>query len=334
MNVYKLKFRSALHVDEKGSGTPETVSEFIRSDTISAAVSIAWAKLFPEDSPAVFSNPPFRLSSAFPFIGDILLFPVPVWGIWKQADDPEKRKDIKKIKWLSLSLLEQVLAGAILSVDDCQIMPCGISITRDELTRNKALTQFTEPWKLVERQRVAVDRLNTDPSTDESQGRLFFFAMQFFAEESGLFLIADGGEKDIKRLRAVLDFLGDEGMGADRSSGLGSFKVTHSQTFSVNSPKKTDGWFTLSLFNPKPDENLEKLLMNSGYSLVTRSGWISGSTYGRAPIKTFGESSFFSDKPDGRTVSVLNPDLIEHLGHDVFRDFRTLSIPCVKPDKL
>jgi CRISPR-associated protein Csm4 len=79
MNIFKLKFRSALHVDEKGSGSPETASEFIRSDTLSAAISIAWAKLFTEDRLAVFSDPPFRISSAFPYIGDILIFPVPVW---------------------------------------------------------------------------------------------------------------------------------------------------------------------------------------------------------------------------------------------------------------
>ena len=46
--LFKLQFKSALHVDSIGSGEPDTTQEFIHSDTLSAALSLAWAMLYGE----------------------------------------------------------------------------------------------------------------------------------------------------------------------------------------------------------------------------------------------------------------------------------------------
>jgi CRISPR type III-A-associated RAMP protein Csm4 len=332
MHVFKLKFLSALHVDSKGSGEPEVADEFIRSDTLSAAMAIAWSGLFPGDAdPDFFLEPPYRISSAFPYIGNLLLFPIPVWRIWKKVDI-KKRKDIKEVRWISQSLFEKVLAGNEIDFEGIATLPGGVALSREELKADSRLINF-KGWTRSERQRVRVDRLNV-----QNDGGLFFFALQFFAPDSGLYLIANMDSSQLSHFRASLAFLGDAGIGADRSSGLGHFSVREESELKMTFPKKSEGSTILSLFNPGNDDNLEALTRVTAYGLTIRSGWITNSTLGRPPIRTFTEGSYFSGKPKGRVVEMLPADIREKnkllINHSAPRDFRALFFPCVQPPYL
>lgn len=332
MRVYRLKFLSAIHVDSKGSGEPEVADEFIRSDTLSAAMALAWSGLFPDDgSPDFFMDPPFRMSSAFPYIGNVLLFPIPVWRVWKEVPI-EKRKAIKEIRWISRDLLEKVLAGKELDYNPDLQLPGGVALSEKEMNANPGLKKY-QGWAKSERQRVCVDRLGIP-----NDGGLFFFALQFFAPDSGLFLIADMDTSQLNRFRASLVFLGDTGIGADRSSGLGHFSIREESDLQMAFPNKSDGAVTLSLFNPGNDDNLETLTRITAYGLTTRSGWITNSTLGRPPIRVFTEGSYFSGKPKGRVVEMLPANIREKnklpLNHSAPRDFRTLFFPSIQPPYL
>ena len=332
MRVYKLKFLSAIHVDSKGSGEPEVADEFIRSDTLSAAMALAWSGLFPdESSPDFFMEPPFRMSSAFPYIGNVLLFPIPVWRVWKEVPI-EKRKAIKEIRWISRDLFEKVLAGKELDYNPDLQLPGGVALSEKEMNANPDLKKY-QGWSKSERQRVRVDRLGIP-----NDGGLFFFALQFFAPESGLYLIANMDTSQLNRFRASLVFLGDTGIGADRSSGLGHFSIRDESDLQMALPNKSDGAVTLSLFNPGNDDNLETLTRITAYGLTTRSGWITNSTLGRPPIRVFTEGSYFSGKPKGRVVEMLPANIREKnklsLNHSAPRDFRTLFFPCIQPPYL
>ena len=332
MRVYRLKFLSAIHVDSKGSGEPEVADEFIRSDTLSAAMALAWSGLFPdESSPDFFMEPPFRMSSAFPYIGNVLLFPIPVWRVWKEVPI-EKRKAIKEIRWISRDLFEKVLAGKELDYNPDLQLPGGVALSEKEMNANPDLKKY-QGWSKSERQRVRVDRLGIP-----NDGGLFFFALQFFAPESGLYLIANMDTSQLNRFRASLVFLGDTGIGADRSSGLGHFSIRDESDLQMALPNKSDGAVTLSLFNPGNDDNLETLTRITAYGLTTRSGWITNSTLGRPPIRVFTEGSYFSGKPKGRVVEMLPANIREKnklpLNHSAPRDFRTLFFPCIQPPYL
>jgi len=332
MRVFKLKFLSALHVDSKGSGSPEVADEFIRSDTLSAAMTISWTTLFPKDSGSDFYlTPPYQISSAFPYIDDVLLFPIPVWRIWKTVNI-EKRKDIKGVRWISQRLFEKVLAGSFIEFDDVAPLPGGIALSQEELKAHPTLKDC-KGWAKSERQRVQVDRLNLP-----NDGGLFFFALQFFAPNSGLYMIANMDKSVIGPFRAALAFLGDSGIGADRSSGLGHFSVREEHDLQFNLPKKSDGSVMLSLFNPGIQDNLEALTRVTAYGLTTRSGWISNSTLGRPPVRVFTEGSYFSGKPKGRVVEMLPADIRQKyklpIDHSAPRDFRALFFPCVQPPYL
>lgn len=331
MNYYKMRFHSALHVDSKGSGKPESIDEFIRSDTLSAALCLSYKALYPETKEGFFLNPPFQVSSAFPFIGDILLFPCPVWRIWGNMDI-KNRKKIKKIKWISQKILELVLQGK--DVDIARIIPleCGIAVTKDE---ERSIHQaVTGPaWEITERQRVTVDRLGL-----KNGGDTFFFGLQFFAPFSGLYFLAQEHGEAPANLKNALTFLGDSGIGADRNCGLGHFKIAGTGTCNLNIPTKAEGSFTLSLFNPDEKDDLKTLTSVCAYSLETRSGWIHNSTVGRPPIRVFSEGAYFSGHPVGHVVEMLPENTRKRyqlpLSHSAPRDFRVFSLPCKKPSKV
>lgn len=327
MRAYKLKFLSALHVDSRGTGEPEGIDEFIHSDTLSAAICHSWAVVNPAIPSDFFNDPPFTVSSAFPYIGDIFLFPTPGWLIWKDPD-PDLRKQLKGVKWISRVLFERILSGAMIGFADIQLLPRGIAISKDEFEKHPDLKCF-QAWTLAERQRVSVDRLNLP-----KEGGLFFFALQFFAPQCGLYFVAKTRNQCDGLLRSALDFLGDTGIGADRNSGLGHFKILEEVDLDIRVPNPSEGWTTLSLFNPGQNDDLPELTRKTAYEIIRRAGWISHSTLGRPPVRVFTEGSYFSQKPIGRVLQMSIPmDLEGHggMGHPVYRDFRTISLQCKEP---
>lgn len=331
MQVFKLQFHSALHVDSKGSGEPETAEEFVHSDTLSAAICLSWSAIQTNTGGELFLDPPFKVSSAFPYVGDILLFPMPVWDIWKNLD-VSKRKWAKEIRWISRSLLDQALSGNPIEIDSVKKLPCGIAVTERE---EKAIAATGQPraWVLSERQRVSVDRLN-----QAGKGGLFFFALQFFSPLAGLYFIADMSDTHAKAFRAALEYLGDSGIGADRNTGIGHFRIRSEEPFEVDNSERRRGWFNLSLFNPGSGDDIHAICKVSAYGLTTRSGWLTGTTVGRPPVRSFTEGSFFSAQPKGRVVEMFDDETVERfrlpITHTAPRDFRPISLPCAVPRSL
>jgi CRISPR-associated protein Csm4 len=331
MLVYQLAFLSALHVDSKGSGAPETVQEFVHSDTLSAALCLAWRDVYGAEGGQLFMKPPFLISSAFPYIRDVLFFPVPIFDPWLDVD-VALRKIVKKVKWISQSLFEDVLHGKRLDINTVVVLPCGLAMTEAEFQRC-GIGPMYRAWRVGERQRVHVDRLG-----QQAQGGLFFFALQFFAMDAGLYFFAEM-EPDVRtKFQSVLEYLGDTGLGADRSSGLGHFRPRDVLNVTLQLPKTTDRYLSLSLFNPHRDENINALFQGGAYNLLNRSGWVHRSTAGRPPIRVLGEGSLFSARPLGRIVEMLPQALRQrfqlHVEHSAPRDYRCLSLPCVKPEAL
>lgn len=327
MRFYRLRFPSALHVDSRGSGAPESIDEHLRSDTLSAALCLAWSAIFEKDK-GVFLKPPFLVSSAFPYIDDIFLFPVPAWPIWEDAS-LALRKQVKSIHWLSEDLFRQLLDGRRLYFRQCVLLPGGLAVSEEEAACRPAL-KGRQVFSLTERQRVLVDRFGVAPD-----GGLFFFALQFFDHGAGLYFLADGAPSVLPKLRAALTFLGDSGLGADRNSGLGHFTILDEGEINLGMSAGDGGWMTLSLFNPGADDSIEDLTERCAYKLTTRSGWISGSTMGRAPVRVFGEGAFFASRPKGRILPTLptgvQATLGIDIGHEAPRDFRALAVPCAMP---
>lgn len=329
MLVYKLTFKSALHVDSRGTGEPEIVEEFIRSDTLSAALCMAWQTLHADCGDDFFANPPFQVSSAFPYIHQCFLLPAPQWRFWKDGAGSQEKSQ-KRVQWIDSSILHQIISGQPPEWQTVKLLQGGVIAVGRASERVEEQWDGLIPWLVSERQRVAVDRLGI-----QQEGGLFFFGLQCFSPGCGLYFLAEVGPENQARFEAALALLGDTGIGADRNAGLGHFQFSRSHDFPwehLRAPQ-AKGWLLLSLCNPGPGDDLDRLLATSAYGLTTRSGWISGTTVGKPPVKAFVEGSYFSARPAGRIVTFFAENQRRRLGlsHSPVRDLRALTIACAQP---
>jgi CRISPR-associated protein Csm4 len=134
----------------------------------------------------------------------------------------------------------------------------------------------------------------------------------------------------------LLRLLGDEGLGADRTVGMGHFSVLPEvieREYAVNS--KADKWLNLGVFNP----GLKVAAIDwgaSAYAILNRSGWVSGTSLRRSPVIAIAESALLvtgtGQAPQGAIPLVLDStsDLIpekDRIGYDIYRDCRGFFIP-------
>ncbi|WP_353572605.1 hypothetical protein, partial [Candidatus Albibeggiatoa sp. nov. BB20] len=118
--AYRLFFKTPFHLDERGTGFYQHSNTFIRSDMLSAAILSSWKMLDSNLAELYFREPPFLLSSCFPFFEhqtpenqnspDCHYFlPRPVMDKAVNLDKEYlgRSKEIKKIEWLEKSIWEK-----------------------------------------------------------------------------------------------------------------------------------------------------------------------------------------------------------------------------------
>ena len=118
IHPYLLQFHSGYHVGPRGVNLGETVVS-IPSDTLFSALVSTWRRL--GEDPQVFLRPfveqplapPFLISSAFPFAGKVLFFPMPLdlRALFSPQTFQQRGKTLKRIRYLSRALLEKIQAG-------------------------------------------------------------------------------------------------------------------------------------------------------------------------------------------------------------------------------
>lgn len=261
--VYRLYFRGPVHPGERGVGR-EAVSELLHSDTLFSALLSSlrlwrgnreverWLAPFRE------GEPPFLLTSAFPFAGEVLFLPRPLKPI---PGEEIEGKRLKGVCWLSPKAFDAVLKGIPMAA---------------EVKENFLITPQEERllplkgdglWKREMVPRVALDR-----SSGASQ--LFFVKRLYFAPECGLwFAVHYRDESFLPELEALLRILEDWGIGGERSRGCGQFTFKAGEAPPSLWPNFGEGEsVTLSLWAPKAEEL--HLLKRSRYRLKFRSGWL------------------------------------------------------------
>ncbi|OUD14215.1 type III-A CRISPR-associated RAMP protein Csm4 [Thioflexithrix psekupsensis] len=287
----------------------------------------------------------FRLSSAFP---KLLIFDyktqqekifyflpraVKTSAIPVDKKDSGSIKKMKKIKWIESSLYFASLTERFWQADNLDEMICNTEfiLPADQI---KQLPSDFKMWKESDNTRVAIDRL----TAHSSKGILFEFARLFYADfqqkdvknnpvkhfKSGLYFFVrfnkPNDTKTQKKFRAVLDLLGDSGIGADRSSGHGLFSAKMMPShLPFHSAKTNQPAIALSLCAPSQEEcyrffekaglEKEKFMQNAAYELVKRGGWIAGSGHRKQTLRLFAEGSYFHTPLEGDIIDVTNtPD--------------------------
>lgn len=323
--AYKLQFKAPLHIGMEGIGA-EKIDLTVHSDTLWGALANAYLAL---DLPFDFEHPQFFVSSAFPYFKERLFFPLPFGTLNYLFDEVEDEqiKLLKKVEYVEKRLFEMLINGQKPSWNSLYSYKKNNSLLLQEPC--DALEE-TPVFEIHETPRVTLDRYNDSAV----EGQIFYFAQMVFAPQAGLFFLARfANAQEQTHFEAALRFLGDEGLGADRTVGKGLFDVDV-QELELKTPQSTDMFVTLALYHPRKDEIKNGLLHNARYGLVTRKGFafnpaVRGKR--RKFVRMFSEGSVFA-KVDNQIlgdVPTVIPAQSDFIPFDVKRYGIAFDVPAV-----
>jgi len=273
----------------------EVSAESFPSDSLFAALVAALTALEGFDSAAAFVEPfltaeapqdvPFRLSSLFPRAGNLPLLPMPRVQVKLQtSEDRARGKALKRIAYVSPGILRHLLNedvvdrflpsgkgtsdGLMLQDGKVWIRHKERTLLPDECQKKEPLDLFEwEVWKNDTVPRVTIDRTSNSSA-------IFQVGRTVFNEGCGLWLLADVNQLG-DRLAYLLDILGDQGIGGERSSGYGGFTVEPFEAPTLPSPVNRNRAMTLSRYNPTEREIAAGVLgERASYELVDIGGWL------------------------------------------------------------
>jgi CRISPR-associated protein Csm4 len=324
--------RSPAHFGERGIGIEET-SERVRSDTLFSAWITAYAQLFGREEVAGLlkefgtePEPPFRLSSTFIYqeLGAKTVYYLPrpkaFPAKYPFGKDLDFAKDYKKLNYLPLETWRRWYQSEE-----------GFS---EEDLQNKEVKSYGDTFKTARIPKVAIDR-TTRATNFYHTG---FVQFQSETNPSGLYFLLYFPEANPTLehdLRAAIGFLGEEGIGGERSSGAGRFEVVwENLSDEWQQVVKFSGAEQHSLISMFWDSSLDtKLLEKASYELLERGGWITSPSSGRQSrrksVQMFAEGSVFSGIPQGQLADVT-PDGFDNPrqgGHKIYRSGIALSLP-------
>lgn len=277
-SLVKLHPKGAFHIGERGIGY-EGTTEFIPADTLFSAICVGWVFLFgegalreyllPDDRPDW--TPPFLISSAFPFAASVQFYPKPL------LPNPEGRIRWKEVKWVSAGVLRMWVQGESLADANLQTIHDETAVLLadegDAICDALGLRSLDgiRLWSVQRVPRVVLDAVTHASS-------LFHFGRLTFHDGCGLFFIVRFLREGIaENFLTVLRFMGDEGIGGDRTAGNGAFNPeTIEAVPDFCQPKASDRFVTLSPLFPKPEETPTLFDDGCNYRLTVRSGWVGG----------------------------------------------------------
>lgn len=273
------------HLGREGLDQEESAETF-PSDSLFAALVATILELEGSESVEAFKESAPRLSSAFPYVGDLLLFPMPrLRANLSDAFRPGVTKALKKLQYVSPAILTRLLQGD--SMD--QWLPQDASPSKGLLLQDgkvwiaqheskllpadwhkldEAALKAKRVWKSQRVPRVAVDRIS-------NSSQIYHVGRTAFAPGCGLWFLADLDPHQASLFESLLEYLGDGGIGGERSAGYGAFSVERIDPPDLPSPQRAQRVMTLSRYNPTRDE-IDAGVLGEGasYELVDVGGWL------------------------------------------------------------
>lgn len=323
MNIFrivKLKFTSPLHLGKGVGDAYDTSERLLHSDTLSGAVVSTLLLTNPAaDAPEFMAK--YRISSAFPYMGTSFFLPKPAVRSSIRIDDSDdygQKKKVKKIEYIESSLWQDLVKGNELNISSGMLSKNGKFLFCDKAPKELPYTDLVQ-------QRVLVPRAGGD-------SKPYYLERRYFHEDAGLYFFLNTDAETADQILALLNILGDTGLGTDKSVGNGQFECGLSE-LELNLPEDTGKSMLLSLACPLKEETDSDMLRKSSYQLVQRGGFISGTSRDefrhlrKKSIYMFTEGSVISrGKLEGK-IENLRPEWNDHLLHPVWRDGRAFVVP-------
>ncbi|MCY4072801.1 MAG: type III-A CRISPR-associated RAMP protein Csm4 [Chloroflexi bacterium] len=309
-----LDFPHGLHVGARGLNLEEAGVD-IPSDTLFSALVDTWSRTGGDADlwtrPFRGGEPPFLLTSAFPFAGNVRFYPAPVnLRLLIPPDRPEETVDkpLKRVRYLSEGLLHRALSGQglpeflpeldeqpgkpakdqhavrlqedalCLLQEEADQLPDGLRLNAQGGKRSLRLLKRQNVWHSERTPRVTVDRIN-------SASNIFHAGRTRFASGCGLWFGVQWRDPDTpvgdksglsyrNALEQGLAFLGEEGIGGERNAGYGAFAPAWGEEFHLRDPRPGGVAWLLSRYLPSPAEIPQCLNdPRAAYKLIRVGGW-------------------------------------------------------------
>ncbi|MCX7974433.1 MAG: type III-A CRISPR-associated RAMP protein Csm4 [Candidatus Aminicenantes bacterium] len=352
--VIKLKPKSSFHLGERERWLEGSKIHF-PADTLFSALCQAHQLLYGEVDTFINGflkgEPPFLLSSAFPFWHGDYFFPLPkskfikpeegriLKESLKEALNVNRNrvtqeinpKDIKKIQFVNLPSLRLLLSGLSLfdlilkaaQDPNLKTIPLLFSWPFKEKNQSQWPSKKT-PWIIENVPRVALSRFSNHPGEN-----FFHFGRIFYAPDASLFCLLEIKLPEWEnKIKALFYLLADEGIGGDRTCGQGLLEKPEFDEIEL--PETEDAQWLYSLSPYFPAENEYSGLAQSFYELEERKGYIFspfGRTLRRRSIRIFTEGSVFPRNVERRGKLVdVTPEAFK--AHRVYRYSLLFALPC------
>lgn len=315
-NLAKLSFASGFHL---GSGVGEEYDRSMRilhSDTISAALCSIWAANNGNVEDFMQS---FRVSSTVPIYKDKLFLPLPLDKACirlKELADGSQHKRTKRLQWIELPLWEQLSRQGRIEISQSMISACGSAIVTSDAKDICLQHQSLE-------QKVAV--------VEGEDNEPYYFDRIFLGKDVKLGVLYECSNN--ASFEQTFSLLADSGFGTRRSVGNGLFEVEFA-TIEIDADATANGVQLLSLWLPKREEWCVETMSNSCYDIVSRGGYISGSSDStqrnkiKKSVNVIVPGSIIATSSLEGDIIDVRPD--GFLAHPVWRDGRAFYLPFTK----
>lgn len=314
ISICKLKPKTSLHLGEK-EAILETTEAYLHSDTVFSAFCniyrLAYGKKKLEELLTLFlDDPPFLVSSAFPYQKDELFFPIPRCLIFRE-------KWAKRIEFVSQIIFEKLCRGEEIE----EYLKQSNLYQKGQVLKSKRNGEDKYIWSVQEVPRVTLDSIT-------SSSQIYHFGEVKYANDSGIYFLIEYRNASLeKEFKTIIRILADEGIGGDRSSGKGLFEEPQFDEITLSVPDSASHFITLSLYLPLRTEISG--LEDAYYDLVERKGWIyslEGRNMRRKSVRMFKEGSIFKEKQNKGKLEPVTPDeFIDK--HKVYRYGYAFKIP-------
>jgi CRISPR-associated protein Csm4 len=282
--------------------------------------------------PFIDGEPPFALSSTFPFAGDVHFFPVPFRAVFDTAAESDS-KNYKRVAFVSEGLFRELLDGKSLKdiyASAEKLMGGKVIVGQDELPSLPETIRNGEPiWKTETRPRVTLGRAVQNSS-------IFFTGRVTYAKDCGLWFGLRWQSEDTAMknlLKNLFAELGDSGLGAERNVGFGSCKIEAQSEIELPEAEGK-AWVSLSRYLPRKDEISALSDARAAYRIVNVGGWLD------SPIKRGQRRRAVNLLEEGATLGSVERSIpgeivdvrpsyqtdLDPLGHPVYRSGLALAV--------
>lgn len=320
-SIIKLSNFSPLHVGT-GKDSYDSSMADLHSDTLTAALAAVRAQHGKSSDLDSFLQS-VAMSSAFPYYAEHLMLPVPKGKLNVSIEGESEhqfRKMLKKVRYIDKSLWCRLISGEHLTLSRNQF--------QGDYIFNLVPSADIQISKSHVSERVSVPR-DLDNKTEP-----FYFEWKYFDDNSGLYVLTDAQGKPLQELVQLFEWLGQEGIGTDRSVGGGKFDVQGVETWTFDEPTNINGMMLLSMYIPTEEELSMIDLDSSVYNISLRGGFIAGSQkeefrhLRKKSVYMFdvGSVLLVNTELQGKVVN-LRPDWNDEQLHPVYRSGRPLYVP-------